>query len=394
MINELNEMIVGFDLCSDFSQMTFYNRNNTEPMTVSLVPGKEEYKIATPKDLFPLVEQKADLGVALLSNFFKQCFELLSSAGKRKDIRIMVTMERMKGEWPKAVPKALGMLDIPRDRVYLQDHLESFYFYVLSQKKELWNYQVAMLEYSRDRITGYEMSIDYKTKPSFVSVDRRFRLYLDEKSRAGRKEEEWNKVRDKILLEKVQGMFQNKSFSSVYLLGDEFEGTWAEKTLAFLCKRRHVFQGSNLFTKGACYGAMHHGGAVPIGSFLFRGKDMIEHNIGMQMNVRGAKAYYPLISAGINSYAAFHECEFILNHTDEIVLQSKSLEGKEMSHSVVMKNLPERPNRATRIRMQVTFPEKSKCQVYLDDLGLGDLYPSSGRKWETVIDLDEEGEKE
>lgn len=387
MIKEINDIMVGFDLCRDNSMMSFYTRNHTEPRTVSREPGERKYQIPTPKDVFPLVEQKAELGVALLSSFFKQCFEMLGAVGGRRSVSVMVTMDKIREGWPEAIVQALGMLDIPRERVYLQEHLESFYHYVLNQKKELWNYQVAMLEYKQDRVTGYEMSIDRSTKPAFVSVEKKFRLYFDEKARKGRTDGEWKKLRDRLLLERVQEMFRDKTFSSVYLLGEEFEKPWAEKTIAFLCRRRHVFQGDNLFVKGACYGAMERAGLVSTGNFLYRGPDMIEHNVGMEMMVRGIDTYQPMISAGISSYAAFYECEFLLNGTDEVVLESRDLEGTEATHTITLTNLPKRPDRATRIRMQLTFPEKNQCRVRLDDLGLGDLYPSSGRQWETIIEL-------
>ena len=75
MTMDYNEVIIGFDLGYDSSVLTFYHQNNTEPMTVSSVPGEEKYQIPTPRDLFPLIEQKAELGAALLSNFFKMCLE-------------------------------------------------------------------------------------------------------------------------------------------------------------------------------------------------------------------------------------------------------------------------------------------------------------------------------
>ena len=56
MISEINELAIGIDLGPESSQITFYNRQNSAPKTVSLVPGEENYQITTPKDLFSLVE--------------------------------------------------------------------------------------------------------------------------------------------------------------------------------------------------------------------------------------------------------------------------------------------------------------------------------------------------
>ena len=37
--------------------------------------------------------------------------------------------------------------------------------------------------------------------------------------------------------------------------------------------------------------------------------------------------------------------------------------------------------------MKIEFTSKDRCRVILEDLGLGNLYPSSGKRWEAVIPL-------
>lgn len=125
MTMDYNEVIIGFDLGYDSSVLTFYHQNNTEPMTVSSVPGEEKYQIPTPRDLFPLIEQKAELGAALLSNFFKMCLEKLSAVGPKAGISVMVTMDAMRPVWVQAIRQALEMLGVPKERIYLQDHQET-----------------------------------------------------------------------------------------------------------------------------------------------------------------------------------------------------------------------------------------------------------------------------
>ena len=387
MTSELNEVLIGFDLCYDFSQMTFYHQNNTEPMTVSSVPGEEKHQFPTPRDLFPLIEQRAELGIALLSNFFKNSFEKLSSIGPVKRMIVMVTMEKMKPVWARAIVQALEMLDIDRESVYLQDHMESFFYYTLSQKKEFWHYNVALFEYDREGITAYELRIDYSTKPAFVNVEKRSRLHLDKKARGGQENEEWNRNRDRLFLNQAQKMMGNEPYSSVYLIGDDFSKEWMQKSLLFLCRKRHVFMGKNLYTRGACYGVMDQTGIQPIGAFLYNGPDMIEFNIGMRMQVRGQETYHNMITAGVSYYMAHYECEFLLDNTHEIELYSRSMKGEQMIHTVQLTNLPERPGKATRIRMSLEFTARNRCSVKLDDLGLGDLYPTAGKKWEALLEL-------
>lgn len=387
MAMEYNEVVIGFDLGRDSSILTFYHKNNTEPMTVSSVPGEEKYQIPTPRDLFPLIEQGAELGTALLSNFFKMCFEKLSAVGPMQDISVMVTMEKVRPVWIHEIRSALEMLDIPRNRIYLQDHLESFYYYALSQRKDLWRYKVALFEYEKDYITGYELSIDNTTKPAFVKVKNRGRICLDAKVRGSRKPEHWKRMKDIRFLELAKKIMGSDAFSTVYLVGESFDQSWEKESLKYLCFRRKVFQGRNLYSKGACYGAMHLSGMQPLGSFLYAGPDMIEHNIGMMMLQRGTESYVNMINAGINYYMAYYECEFIPDDTEELVLLSGSIHGEKKVHTIEMTDFPGRPNRATRIHMELTFPAKNRCRVRLEDMGFGELYRSTGKIWEAVIEL-------
>ena len=62
----------------------------------------------------------------------------------------MVTMEKMKPVWARAIVQALEMLDIDRENVYLQDHMESFFLLYVESEKEFWHYNVALFEYGRE----------------------------------------------------------------------------------------------------------------------------------------------------------------------------------------------------------------------------------------------------
>ena len=302
-------------------------------------------------------------------------------------ISVMVTMETMKPVWVQAIRQALEMLDIPRERVYLQDYSESFYYYALSQKKDLWRYKVALFVYEKDFITGYELCVNDKTKPAMASIKNRGRICLDEKTRGSRKPEHWKRIKDVRFLEQAKKMMGTEAYSTVYLVGEAFDQSWEHESIKFLCSRRKVFQGQNLYSKGACYGAMSLSGMKPLENVIYAGPDMIEHNISMKMFQRGTESRVDMVSAGINYYMAYYACEFILDDTEELVFSSRSIRGDSMTHTVKLEGLPKRPNRATRIHMEITFTARNKCRVRLEDMGLGELYKSTGKKWEAVIEL-------
>lgn len=389
MIIEQNGMVVGFDLGRDYSQITFCSRTASEPITIMRngEDGEKTFLIPTPRGLFSRIERHDEDAIEILSGFFSDCFDLMKTAGSPEQMTVMVTMYEMNGVYAEAIKAALGRIGIPLSRILLQSHMESFYAYAMNQKKEFLMYHVVLLEYDRESITAWHLWLERKTKPVLARTEKCFRLYLDRKARKGRGDEEWGKFRDSLLHKYLEKMFDKIPVSSVYLVGKEFENGWMDKSLRFLCRKRHVFQGENLYTRGACYAAMEENGADRMKGVLYAGEDMIKHNLGMWMEIRGQGGYYPLVSAGVNWYMAEHTCEFLLNGEDSIVIYSRSIKGEELQHTLTLDGLPQRPRKATRLRLTVRFTAKNRCHVQAWDLGLGELYPSSQKTWEATIQL-------
>ena len=82
----------------------------------------------------------------------------------------------------------------------------------MNQKKELLTYHVALLEYERDCITAWHFWLERKTKPVLAKTEKCFRLYLDNKARKGRGDEEWGILRDSLLHKNLEKMFENTPF--------------------------------------------------------------------------------------------------------------------------------------------------------------------------------------
>ena len=123
-------------------------------------------------------------------------------------------------------------------------------------------------------------------------------------------------------------------------------------------------------------------------SYLYASEDMVEYNIGMQMDIRGQKTDYILISDVMNWYEAQCGCEFLLNEGKELVLYARSLRGGDaVSYSIMLEGLPDRPPKTTRLHLQMEFESVSECRVRIRDMGFGEFFPSSGLTWESVLKL-------
>lgn len=385
MIEEKRDLVLGLQLCEAYAQLTYYNTTMKEPATVSIDGESDSYLLPVKPEEWKAAIDK-DGSLEDLKILFARCLDKVKSLGERKDVRIMVTVPKLEAPLDERLPRALEELGIERKYIFLQDYKSSFYYYTVNQKRELWTGDVALLEYEEDTMVGYVLHVDKSTKPALVTVEKAASQKMDESIRDGRSEEAWNKEKDRLFFELLKKVFERRNVTTSYLIGDYFDKSWAERSFQYLCYHRHAFQGKNLYTKGACYGAMERMGMITMPELLFMGADIVHENLGMNMRVRGKEMYYPIITAGINWYEAHHVCEFIPDGEESINIITKPMTGgQEVNHLLRLVDFPERPNRATRLRMTVYFVSALRCRVEVEDLGFGGFYRPSGKKWTREI---------
>ncbi|MCC8066375.1 MAG: DUF5716 family protein [Clostridiales bacterium] len=437
MIQATNELILGIDLNSDYVQVTYWHQSVREPMTL----GQEEDVKHFPKglrqdangiwrlwdglpkstggqeteedlhqisDVFGKIERDEAISSAdtvfapeeILAFYLKACVADLRLLTENASIQAMVTVRHLTERLNQVIVDALLRCGIDRKHIYVQDYLSSFYYYTINQKKELWMQDVALLTYEKEEsagsldsgaeqdasIAGYVLHIDHSTKPAIAQVDLIARQPMTDKVRAGRSDEDWNREKDRLFFELLKKVFERRTVSVSYLMGDYFNKSWAVRSIQFLCTRRRAYQGMNLYSKGACFAAMERAGLIPSREIIFGGRDMIDRNIGMEMCIRGKENYYPLVNAGVNWYEVHHVCEFIPRGEREIRVISRPMTpGDPTVHTMRLPGLPKRPDRATRLRMTVYFSSPSCCCIDVEDLGFGGLHRSSGQSWSREI---------
>lgn len=422
MIQATNELILGIELNEQYAQITYYHQSVREPMTLGTRSDPEQYRLpagirctssgkwrlfdgALPEQedepdlcrfsrVFGIIRDQDQIeenghtytGEELLARYLEQCMSGLKLLTQNTQLHVMVTVRELTEVLGSRITQALEQLGVSRKRIYVQDYLSSFYYYTVNQKKELWRQDVALLTYEEEAIVGYVLHIDRSTRPALAKIECVARQFMNDRVRADRDEQEWNREKDRLFFELLKKVFERRTVSVSYLVGPYFNRSWAERSIQYLCYRRHAYQGMNLYSRGACYAAMERAGMVPGRDILFGGRDMIEVNLGMEMRIRGKETFYPLVSAGINWYEAHHVCEFILDQEREIRVISKPMaQGDQTVHMMRLPGLPHRVNRGTRLRMTVYFTSPSRCRLEVEDLGFGGFYRPSGLVWHREI---------
>ena len=197
--------------------------------------------------------------------------------------------------------------------------------------------------------------------------------------------EQWDMDLYKVLNE----VMELDGYSTAYLVGNGFDRTWAVTSLPRLAKAaRRVFSGNNLFVKGACYAAKEKSEDKRLKEYLYLGEDLVRTNVGMEMIVHGMNGYYPLIMAGQNWYDAGHSCDFILDDKTELNFISSPMEGGEKkTFAMELPNLPKRPNRTTRLHLEVWAESAKECCIKVTDMGCGEMFPATGMTWTDTMEI-------
>ena len=204
------------------------------------------------------------------------------------------------------------------------------------------------------------------------------------------KREKAVEARDEAYRDFIKETLGTGLFSSIQITGYGFDPKWAKKSIGSLCmQRRKVYYGNNLFAKGEPALPEKSGWRIRSSKgYRYMSPALVLKDIGMDMRVMGAPAYYPLIEAGKNWYECKASCELILDDTAELVFVVGTF-GEKQKKKVIMglPGLPERPNKTTRLSLSLAYVSQKRCRVQgKSALGFGEMFPSSGKVWDELVE--------
>ena len=422
--------VIGYDLNDLVSQISYFELNNPGQIPESIAGGGEEEQPGIPTVLSKRkgvsqwdygnaakamvkssdaslvtnllsiastgarIELEGDAydATELLILFVRRSLNSLAMIMSPEDVECMIiTVESLEGNMLDVVEKVAMALPISRDRIIIQSYEESIFYYLLHQPSELWDHDVAVFDYSGNCLEAYEMWMNRRCQPVVSFVDRtQLKDIRSPKEVFERDLSEGKEARlDEKIRQTLKQYFDGKNVGTVFLLGAGFEGGWCDGTLKYLCMGKRVFQGRNLYSKGACYSAHDRIQPCDLNSeYVFLGADKLKLNVGIKMIVRGQEEYMALADAGTNWYKAEKSYEFILGNEKEVSVLLTPLDGKNKENVTIdLSSLPERPARASRLKLTISFISQTRLCIRIEDRGFGEFYPATGKVWEKLVDM-------
>ena len=407
-MNEIRDLLIGIDFGKKNTQICYFDRKAGEPRSLSwktsegsfemptaLMHRKEQgdyvtvTSVETGEVTSGLVEDVYDIsgrsGMVTTEGDTRESWEITAFFFKgvlrylgvidivRSTKAIAVTAEELTPGRVTNIKKAFQEIGFSPSSLLLLDHHESFYYYVMTQGKDLPARSAAWYSFSGDVLEYRKLSISTGIKPIMVKLLEPQSTVLPEKA----------EERDEAFAIFIQKTLGQEMFSSIQITGNGFDQAWAKRSVRILCfGKRKVYFGNNLYARGACAAAKERTEDHRLKNFRFLSSSLISTDVGMEMRVMGSPVYYPLIKSGSSWYECGCSCEFLLDGTDELVFEVTKLpETEKKKISMKLPGLPARPPKTTRLLLEMNYISGELCRITVKDLGFGEMFPPSGQTW-------------
>lgn len=397
----MSGLMIGLDLCDSCTQISCSGIEETYTFPTLICREKEEEHWHIGEDacrcalegkgvlvdkLLKMVKKEGTSTIGgirypaltLLKLYLEQVLELARQKfGAELISQLVLTLPKVDAKLMDTLMYCSDYLGIPRESFHIISHTEGFVYYILSQKKDIWNNHVGMFDLTEESFCYYEMKVQRGLRQSTVIAEREkleegFNLDIL-KTPSGRK------LADKILSSCGERLLQRKLYSSVFLTGKGFETQdWAEEFMHLLCSRRKVYADMELFARGAAYRAADYEKEKTSYPFVIACEGRLNATVSIRVMKGGQKNQLVLASAGDNWYEARSKVELIVDGERELeFLISYPDPQKKKTVKIPLEHFPVREDKTVRIQIRIGFLDEHTMVVTVKDQGFGDLYPAT-----------------
>ncbi|WP_207667107.1 DUF5716 family protein [Lachnoanaerobaculum gingivalis] len=342
----------------------------------------------TRKDGIATIDGTRYEGKEILKIYFREIINAgMEKLYKEKPEEVVVAMAGLEEDIVGDIKEAFVGLGYQPNHIHIISKEESFIYFVLSLKKDIWNNKVGMYDLSDVSLTYYEMLVNRNSRKLLVNaesenMDEAFNLQiLNNPSGA--------KLADKILTSVAEKVMDKKKFSSIFLTGQVFaEHEWADGFISYLCSRGKVYLDTNIFAKGAAFKGVDlaSGNSIYNLTALCEGRLRSDVYINVENNGKDGKIY--LAKAGDFWDEPDTELLMIPDEKEVIDISVAGVDGKVKKNiPIVLDFLPKRPIKTRRFYFRTKFLDDKIMNVEIEDAGFGDMYPPTDVKRNIEVNI-------
>ncbi|MBE5922303.1 MAG: hypothetical protein E7269_06080 [Lachnospiraceae bacterium] len=290
---------------------------------------------------------------------------------------LLITMEGLTEEHIIEVMAAAETIGFDKHHLRIISPGESILHYIIHQKKEIWSSAVIVFDFKGEQFMMRKMTTSGLRLPKQLKITEKdlSGTFTEEQLAT----EEGRMEADQAFLTCIQEEFRRTAVSGVILVGKVFELQWMKQSLNFLCERRRVFLGNNIYAEGSCYAAMRLYQKQDPGDFYFDCEGRTKINIDLAIVHHKKQALICLSKAGTYWYKASVQIQVLLGRDKELKFVLTDPVSKETKTLFIeLEGLPKRPEKTTRVDIRVMCYGDRSYEFIATDLGFGDFFESSG----------------
>lgn len=401
----MNELVAGIDLCDEYTQIscgdeeqiwTFPTVLCRHKLADAWYVGEDAYAYTLSgegnltdklvklvlKDGTATLDGRRYTAQELLTLFLERVLQIVMKESGQTGmfVGLVFTVRSLDERLVKVLYESGEKLGFSKEQIQIIGHSESFIYYMLSQKKEIWNGTVGMFDLAEEELRYYEMKVQRGLKKNAVlaeyeKIEESFSLDILETPSGA-------KLGDKILCTCADRLMQRKLYSAVFLMGKGFEKRdWAEDFMKLLCTKRRVYMETAVFAKGAAYCGADRQRPQTSYPYAMICEGRLKASVTMQVLFKGQEKEVTLAAAG-DSWREFRAMlEVIPEKQNAVELEVTPFDSKKKKAVIILlEGFPERPEKTTRVRIELAFLDEKTMKVTLTDRGFGELFPASGAK--------------
>lgn len=309
-----------------------------------------------------------DLLECLLRFIMRECIRVTDF---EKVTKVAICVDKFSKKLLDNIRSVLERMSFGEEDILLMNRTESFIYYSLNASEELYKRGVALCDFDGKKLTYSYMNYANLENKTIVMVDT-------QKERINVVEE---KAVDRELAAIATKLMGSTAMSSVYLTGEGFEKyEQLDEFIKAACSRKRAFIGQNLYSKGAAQGAFEYFYGGNYKNRVLACEDRILADFDIDILEREKSKIYRAVRVGTNWYMAGKKLRFIVNEAKDITIHIKPIEKKPDQDIVIsLDDFPKRPDRMTKLMLEIDFSNASMCRIALKDMGFGDFYKSTGK---------------
>ena len=398
----MNELVAGIDLCDEYTQVNCEDEEKTWNFPTVLCRNKAAGTWSVGEDAYAqtlrgegsltdkLVKLVLKEGTATLDGIRYTAAELLQQFLEhvlqivKKDLdvegafrELVFTVRSLDERLVETLYSCGEALGVEKEHIHIIGHAESFIYYMLSQKKEIWSGTVGMFDLSEQELRYYELKVQRGLKKNAVlaeyeKMEESFSLDILETPSGA-------KLGDKILCTCADRLMQRKLYSAVFLMGKGFEKReWAEDFMKLLCTKRRVYMETAVFAKGAALCAADRLRPQTSYPYAMICEGRLKSSVTMEVLHKGQEMPVTLAAAGDSWREGGGMLEVIPEKQNAVELEITPFDSKKKrAVTLMLEGFPKRPDRTTKVRVEVSFLDEKTMRIVLTDRGFGELFPAT-----------------